>query len=374
MSNCAKIAWQIKGHWLSRASAPIADSVFMMQPIPEASKPITPNRARILLYAATREPNMLRQGFYAAEVEGLCREPLVADMQVTNRLTDVWAKDFDGLVCYFYSYTAFAAALARMKGKRVIATGGGEQVFRSMAPNFWIYCIRLLLFWLSLLFADRVLATSSEDYHRMLKLAWFKRSAIQLSFHGANAVDEIEKEHFLIPRAAGSMVTICGMDTPENIRRKGLLRAINLLADMLGRVPDASLTVIGRTTCAKIAYDYARELGCADRLHLVGYVSEEEKTKLLKTSRYYIQLSDYEGFGIGALEALAMGCQVVHSNVGGLRDTIAGYGLVAPLDVAIQLDSGIPYRIGDWNAFQLHMAQFTVSRRANSILKALRLV
>jgi glycosyltransferase involved in cell wall biosynthesis len=301
------------------------------------------------------------------------RQTPVADVQTTNRVAEVWAKDFDGLVCYFYSYTAFAAALARIRGKRVIATGGGEQLFRSLAPNFRVYATRLILFWLSLLFVNRILATSSADYHRMRELAWFRRSAVELSFHGADAADRVDRADFLVPRAEGSMVTICGMDTLKNIRRKGLLRAIDLLADMKTSIPGARLTIIGRTTCAQIVRDYAEKIGCLDALDLVGYVSEEQKITLLRSARYYVQLSDYEGFGIGALEALACGCQVVHSNVGGLRDTVAGYGIVADLDRVIKLDPTVAYDVGDWTCFERHMAQFTVSIRANAILSALRL-
>lgn len=345
----------------------------MKQPISESCTPAATRKKRLLLYAATPERSMLQQGFYAAEVEGLCREAVVTDMQVTNRIADIWLKDFDGLVCYFYSHTAFAAAVARVRGKRVIATGGAEQLFRSMAPNSGIYLIRLIFFWLSLLFVNKILATSSADYRRMRNLAWFRKSAIMLSFHGVDAVGRIDKANFATPRVDGSMVTICGMDTILNIKRKGLLRAINLLAHMKSRIPEARLTVIGRTTCAEIARDHAEQLGCAGALDFVGYVSEEEKISLLKTARFYIQLSDYEGFGIGALEALAMGCQVVHSNVGGLRDTIAGYGIIVPLEARMVLDPAAPYKIPDWKVFERHMSQFTVSRRANCILQSLQL-
>ena len=345
----------------------------MTQSISDADAPTSSRKKRLLLYAATPERSMLRQGFYAAEVQGLCREAVVADVQVTNRITDIWTTNFDGLVCYFYSYTVFAAILARMRGKRVIATGGGEQLLRSMAPNFSIYAVRLVFFWLSLLVVNKILATSTADYQTMRRLAWFRQSSIMLSFHGADAADQIDKVNFSIPRSGASMITICGMDTPENIRRKGLLRAIDLLAHMKSRAPDICLTIIGRTTCAKIVSDYATQKGCNEALNLVGYVSEEAKTSLLKSTRFYIQLSDYEGFGIGALEALAMGCQVVHSNVGGLRDTIAQYGIVASLNGPLDIDLAIPYQIMDWNAFERHMAQFNVSRRANTILKALKL-
>lgn len=327
--------------------------------------------ARILLYAAVPDPSMLEQGFYEAEVEGLRRQPNVAAVSVTNRLGDVWRGSYDGLVCYFYSYSAIAALLARLRGRRVVATGGAEQIFRSMAPSLWLYLVRATLFGFTLLFANRILATSSTDYRQMRKIGWFRRSAISLSFHGADAVAHMDPANFSAPRLPGSLVTICGMDTAENIKRKGLLRAIDLLAQVRRRHPDARLVVIGRTTCAHLARDYAARLSCADAVDFVGYVSEEEKIRLLRTSRYYVQLSEYEGFGIGALEALAMGCQIVHSNVGGLRDSVADYGVILPLDDARELDTMTPYAIGDWSAFEQHMAQFGVDRRANAILDAL---
>lgn len=39
-------------------------------------------------------------------------------------------------------------------------------------------------------------------------------------------------------------------------------------------------------------------------VELKGEVSEEDKINLLKQSKYYFQLSLYEGFGLAALEAL----------------------------------------------------------------------
>lgn len=331
----------------------------------------TKDGVHLLLYAAVPYPVMLQQGFYAAEVDGLLRQPSVAKVSVTNRLGDVWRGRYDGLVSYFYSYSAAAALLARVRGKSVVVTGGAEQIFRSMAPSLSTFIARLLLFGLTLLFANRVLATSSTDYHEMRKIGWFRRSAIRLSFHGADAVDRIDRANFGVQRSTGSLVTICGMDTADNIRRKGLLRAIDLLARVREQHPAARLVIIGRTTCAQLAREHAAHLSCEDAVDFVGYVSEEEKIRLLRRSRYYVQLSEYEGFGIGALEALAMGCQVVHSNVGGLRDSVAGYGLILPLDRAYEFNIASPYEIGDWAEFERHMAQFGVNKRAHAILEAL---
>lgn len=328
-------------------------------------------RKTLLLYAAVVDPGMLRQGFYAAEAAGLLQHPSVAKVLVTNRLEDVRKWDYDGVVSYFYSYSAFVALLARLRGKPVIATGGGEQVFRAMAPSLFTYIGRVALFWMTLFFANRILATSSTDYHRMRHLGWFRRSAIDLSFHSAEVVDRLDRANFDHVRPAGSMVTICGMDTAENMRRKGLFRAFELLGRTRRRIPGARLTVIGRTTCVEQAREEAARLGCGNAVDFVGYVSDEMKVETLRSSRYYVQLSEYEGFGIGALEALALGCEVVHSNVGGLRDSVADYGVVLLGGEPRDLDLAQPYSIADWDMFEQHMAQFKVRRRADAILHAL---
>jgi glycosyltransferase involved in cell wall biosynthesis len=329
--------------------------------------------ARLLLYAAVPHSSMLEQGFYAAEIEGLRSLREVSEVHATNKIKDVWSQNYDGLICYFYSHAAFAAMIAKLKGKPAIATGGGEQLFRSISPNIFIFTIRILLFLLTLIFTKFILSTSNSDYAQMQAVGLFRRSAIKLSFHGAPAVDQLNPEHFSRSRTSGSMLTICGMDTYNNVKRKGLFRAIDLLSHVRAYNADARLTIIGRTTCSDLVREYAIQKCCSDAVIFAGYVSEDEKLEMLRNSRYYIQLSEYEGFGVGALEAMAMGCQVIHSNVGGLRDTVKDFGIILSPDEPIDIDSWPPYAVGDWQKFESHMSQFTVSGRANAILEALAL-
>lgn len=53
--------------------------------------------------------------------------------------------------------------------------------------------------------------------------------------------------------------------------------------------------------------------GLNDSIELIGEVSEEEKIAFLKRSKYYFQLSLYEGFGLAALEALCASNILIHS-------------------------------------------------------------
>lgn len=65
---------------------------------------------------------------------------------------------------------------------------------------------------------------------------------------------------------------------------------------------------------------------------MIGEVSEEEKIAFLKRSKYYFQLSLYEGFGLAALEALCASNILIHSGKGGLANPIYKEQLVFNID------------------------------------------
>lgn len=286
----------------------------------------------LLLFAAVPRAAMLEQGFYAAEVDGLCRDPRVRGVTATNSLQEVRRAKVDGIVSYFYSHSAAVGAIARARGIPIIATGGCEQLQRDETTTPALYAKRAAAFHACTLVMDRLLATCTADFNRMLEVARFGRAKIEVSFHGVAAAERSAPELFQLPRAPGALVTIAGLDTELNVRRKGVLRAVDLLARFAARYSDASLTIIGRDTCRAMVEAYAMALGVGGRVRFTGYVEEDAKIDLLRQSRFYVQLSDYEGFGIGAIEALSQGCCVIHSGVGGLIDTIGTNGILCRRD------------------------------------------
>lgn len=327
----------------------------------------------LLLFAAVRERSMLDQGFYAAEVEGLRAHPAVASVATTNRLADVCNLRTDGIISYFYSHSAAVGAIAKARGIPVIATGGGEQLLRDQAFSATNYTARLAAFHACTLLLDGLLATSTSDFELMRNIAHFGRDRIALSYHAAPAVERVSTDCFRHPREFSSLVTIAGLDNALNIRRKGVLEAVDLLTKFHAQDPTSSLTIIGRATCRDIVERHAEDRGVLPHIHFTGYIGEDEKINLLRRSRFYVQLSEYEGFGVGALEALAQGCQVIHTNMGGLRDTVGRYGLIVRRESIAAFDPNcIPeYKVPNWSEFQLHLAQFGVRRRADALLRAL---
>ena len=337
---------------------------------PAAEAPIDGSSPiRLLYYIAVKDRTLLQQGFFCEEVAALRASALVSSVHATNSLSEVLTQDYDAVVSYFYSYSAIVAMVARLRGKRAVIVGGAEQIIREMAPSTWRYLIRMCGFFLTLLWCSKILAASSSDLEKMRRIAFFKRSAIELAFHGTVASSQLDQADFRRDRQRASMITICKMDSASNLLRKGVLRAIKLLANIREIEPGARLLIVGRSQFGDLARNCARELKCEDAVMLTSFVPDEVKYDLLRNARYYLQLSDYEGFGVGALEALALGCEVVHSNVGGLRDTIAQFGRVLSHADVQMIDLEQPYDIRDWPEFQAHMAQFTIERRVEALLR-----
>lgn len=98
-------------------------------------------------------------------------------------------------------------------------------------------------------------------------------------------------------------------------------------------------------TCRK----HASDLGIADRVEFLGWVSGEHKARLLGTAGVYCLPSFNEGLPISLLEAMAIGMPVVTTPVGGIpevvSDGVEGY-LVAPGD-AEALAAKLAELIGD---------------------------
>ena len=92
---------------------------------------------------------------------------------------------------------------------------------------------------------------------------------------------------------------------------KGVRDAIEAWALVLRRVPDARLVMVGSGPEREPARALARQLGVSAAVEWPGFVSEDEKRRLLNESRLLLAPSREEGWGIAVAEALAGGVPVV---------------------------------------------------------------
>ena len=122
------------------------------------------------------------------------------------------------------------------------------------------------------------------------------------------------------------------------VEKKGLRYLIEALPAVLARRPDATLLVVGEGPLRGEAESLARELGVADQVRFLGALPQAELPALYASADVAVvpsvvaESGDREGLPVVLCEALASGCPVVASPVGGITDVVSdgATGLLAP--------------------------------------------
>jgi glycosyltransferase involved in cell wall biosynthesis len=117
--------------------------------------------------------------------------------------------------------------------------------------------------------------------------------------------------------------------------RRRLPDLIAAFASVVADVPDARLEIIGenRTFPHQDLAALSRRSGLGDRIGLSAYVSDEKLARAYGRASVFVFLSEYEGFGLTPLEALACGIPVVLLDTSVAREVCGPAALyVAPGD------------------------------------------
>ena len=101
---------------------------------------------------------------------------------------------------------------------------------------------------------------------------------------------------------------------------KGLQVLLAAMPKILQRYPNTRLLAAGKNS--EKMWERAHELGIGHAVHFLGYITNEQRDHLYQTVDAAVFPSLYEPFGIVALEAMAQGCNVIASNVGGLSEVV----------------------------------------------------
>jgi glycosyltransferase involved in cell wall biosynthesis len=121
---------------------------------------------------------------------------------------------------------------------------------------------------------------------------------------------------------------------------KGIVTLIEALAKL---PPEVTLTLVDDDAPGNVGRKRAHQLGCQDRLRLVGRVPTDELVKLYQRASVVAVPSRYEGFGLPAAEAMACGTPVVACRAGALPEVLAagGGGLLVERDDPEALARGL---------------------------------
>jgi D-inositol-3-phosphate glycosyltransferase len=166
--------------------------------------------------------------------------------------------------------------------------------------------------------ADRIAATSSDEVVELVRMG-VPRPKISMVPGGVDTdVFVPEGERLLRDRFPHRLVSI-GEMAPRN----GFATTIAALRAL----PDTELVIAcgsdtSRDEHARFLRSYAKSMGVARQLRLVGDVARDELPPLLRSADAVVCTPWYEPFGTVPLAAMACGVPVVASAVGGPRDIV----------------------------------------------------
>lgn len=102
------------------------------------------------------------------------------------------------------------------------------------------------------------------------------------------------------------------------------MKGVDTLLNAFAHVSDktAHLRIIGSGSQMCILKKMANDLGIADRVTFTGYIPHERIIDEYARAQIFCGLSRSEALGNVFIEALAAGCVVIATRIGGIRDTI----------------------------------------------------
>lgn len=318
-------------------------------------------KRNVLFYSSVKNMELFElQRFYLIDIQLL--QCIGHKVIVTNKIYDFfkfWKYDISFL--YFYRWSLLPAILSKLFFKKVYFTGGIDEL-NEVTTSKKDYFRQVLLFKLCYLFSDTCLVVSKSDMFNILKIYNGKhRRKLYLSFH------TIDYETFYVNDVLlknNNFTTIGWMESISNVKRKGIDKSL-IIFEKLIKYPefsDSKFYIIGKEGEGS---DYLRELcqslEITNKVVFAGSIDENKKLSILKSSKYYFQLSTFEGFGIAAIEALAAKNIVIHSGNGALSDTILNFGIRLNMDDDLyrNIDS-IVYLIVNFRSDLLDKARYHI--------------
>lgn len=150
---------------------------------------------------------------------------------------------------------------------------------------------------LSVKIAKRIITVSNFVKEEIEKKFKFKGEKIDVIYHGINPLFS-----FLGEKRENIILTVGAIFQRRNIPL--LLQSFSLLEREEWR-----LIIVGdnRTYPRINIHELVRKMGLEERVKISGYINDKELLRFYNISSIFVSLSEYEGFGLTVLEAMACG-------------------------------------------------------------------
>ena len=196
----------------------------------------------------------------------------------------------------------------RLKVKTIVIPHDIKDVSHWKDKNLSIpwhkYFIYRLLYYVDFKHADKIIAISRNDCNEISTFyPKFSKKLVQI-------YNPIDVENFPYYKKENYICAVNLQFHHKNIIT--LLKAFNLIVNKT----DCNLILIGNVPPrVKYLEDYVKRNQLGDRVKFLGFVTEEERNAYLSRAKLYVNPSEFEGFGMTAVEAILMKVPVLLSGI-----------------------------------------------------------
>lgn len=185
--------------------------------------------------------------------------------------------------------------------------------------------------------ADHVLADSQATKDDLMEFYRTPADKISVLYSAVDSrfgpvTDESALQEVLDRHGLKDLAYVLSVGTVQP--RKNYSGAIRALSRLRDEGIDLHYAVAGGSGWLEDEmYRSIRDTAMDDRVHILGFVPDEDLPALYSGARALLAVSLYEGFGLPVLEAMACGTPVITSNLSSLPEVAGDAGvLVDPLD------------------------------------------
>ena len=169
----------------------------------------------------------------------------------------------------------------------------------------------------SWVYRDCTTVTVSESSRRALreKLGW--RAPIEIIHNGG-----VQGPLRCVDDDRGGMGAPAVVSLGRLVVQKRVSEVVGLARTLEREYPRLKVHIIGRGPEGGHLTEQVFREGTFDRVHLHGFLPEEEKNGVLAACRLHVTASEFEGWGLTVIEAARLGVPTVAYDVDGLRDSV----------------------------------------------------
>ena len=172
-------------------------------------------------------------------------------------------------------------------------------------------------------FYTRVTAITPQVKIKLMEKLNLKDQDCEVIYNGINLekvtqAEAYPKSNFFCEREAFILIQVSRFQGSKD--QQTLIRSLDSLP------PYVKLILVGEGEAKGRCIALVEALGLSERVVFLGL--RNDIPSLLKTADVVIQSSNWEGFGLAAIEGMAAGRPVVASGVPGLQEIIEGAGLI----------------------------------------------